>query len=119
MASSFDQDVSLTASTAKAVEVPAYYSMFDVTNETADPLYVQSNGSAATTAEGGSQGVVEPSTQRTFGNAQPRQPAAGVAGDALEPGWTVQGNINPLASGYPTYVSLLSAAAGTVHLEFL
>lgn len=119
---------SFTAGTALAVTAPQYYERVIVTNESAAAdLYVATNGQAASAAEGGFGGVVVPGTWRMIGNDQPRQPLV----SKTAPGSTVQNtgwqgatdpNLNPLASGSPTYVSLLfptGSTPGAVVLEFV
>jgi hypothetical protein len=119
---------SFTAGTALAVDVPQYYDRVIVTNEsTSADLYVATDGSAASTAEGGFGAIVLPGTWRMVGNDQPRQPLVSI----WKPGSTVQNtgfdgstepNLNPLASGYPTVVSLLfptGSTPGAVSLEFV
>jgi hypothetical protein len=121
--SQYDQVVSLTANTVATVEVPLYYERVIVTNETAANVYVSTNGSTVSTSEGGFGALVVPGAWRMVGNDQPKQPLVSATAD----GPTVQNtgfdgatvpNLNVLASGYPTFVSLLCAASGDAVLEF-
>lgn len=118
---------SFTAGTALAVTAPQYYERVIVTNQaaTAD-LYVSTNGQPASTSAGGFGGVVLPGAWRMIGNDQPRQPLVTQAEGATVQNTGYQGaitpNLNPLASGHPTVVSLLfpaSSTPGAVGLEFV
>jgi hypothetical protein len=123
--SQYNQVVAVSANTVKNVSVPLYYARVICTNQTADPIYVSTNGSpVGDTGDGEFGAVVMPSAWRTVGNDQPAEPQV----SKTSPGSTVQNtgyqgvtfpNLNPLASGSPTYVSILGAAAGNVVLEFV
>jgi hypothetical protein len=122
--SPYDEVAVLSANTVKTVTVPLYYERIIVTNETAAAVVVSTNGQAVSTSEGGFGAVVMAGSWRMVGNDQPRQPLV----SKTAPGSTVQNtgfdgsttpNLNPLASGYPTFVSLVGADAGNVALEFV
>ena len=121
---------SFTAGTALTVEVPQYYDRIIITNEstTAD-LYVSTNGASVTSTEGGFGAVVLPGAWRMVGNDQPKQPLVSktAAGSTVQntgfQGATTP-NLNQLASGAPTVVSLVfppvsDTNPGNVVLEFV
>jgi hypothetical protein len=118
---------SFTAGTALAVEVPLYYERIIITNEASGAdLYVSTDGSAAATTEGNFGAVVVPGAWRMVGNDQPKQPLVSTTAPTTVQNKGYQGatdvNLNPLASGYPTYVSLLfptGSTPGAVALEFV
>jgi len=120
----YNQLVALSANTVKNIEVLLYYDRIIVTNTTASDVLVSTDGSAVSESEGGYGAVVMPGAWRMVGNDQPKQPLV----SKTAPGGTVQNtgwqgatspNLEILASGYPTYVSLLGADAGNVVLEFV
>jgi hypothetical protein len=122
--SQYNQVVALTGGTVKAVEVELYYERIIVSNTAAAPVYVSTDGSIVSTSEGDFGAVVDSGAWRMVGNDQPRQPLV----SKTAPGSTVQNtgyegsttpNLETLASGYPTYVSLLCADTGNVVLEFV
>ena len=122
--SAYNQVAAISANTVKNVEVPLYYERIIVTNETSADVYVSTNGSAVSTSEGDFGAVVVSGSWRMVGNDQPKQPLV----STTVPGSTTQNtgfdgdtypNLNELASGYPTYVSLIGADAGNVGLEFV
>lgn len=119
---------SFTAGTALPISVPQYYDRVIITNESAAAdLYVATNGTAVTVAEGGFGGVIVPGAWRMIGNDQPRQPLVSktATGSTVQntgyQGATVP-NLNPLVSGAATFVSLLfptGSTPGAVVLEFV
>ena len=74
-------------------------------------------------------GTVLPGAWRMIGNDQPREPNNTPTSSPQQEGWTVQNrgyqgatnpNLNPLASGFQTYVSMMcTATSGVVALEFV
>jgi hypothetical protein len=119
---------SFTAGTAHSVDIPLYYERVVITNEASSAdLYISTDGSAASTSEGDFGAVVVPGAWRMIPNDQPRQPLV----SKTAPGSTVQNtgfggstdvNLNVLASGYPTLISLLfptGSTPGNVVLEFV
>lgn len=128
--SPYDQNITLVANTEQHVLVPVYYERIIVTNGTTATIYTSTNGTPVTTAQGGFGAEVLPSAWRMIGNDQPKeQPINSPSGhQAEQEGWTVQNrgfqgattpNLNPLASGAATYISVIGSAAGTVTLEFV
>lgn len=115
-----------TANTAVAVTAPQYYERIIVTNETTGDVFIRTDGGTVASTEGNFGAIVQPGAWRMVGNDQPRQPNPSKAQDVE--GWTVQNvgfrgattpNLNPLASGSPTHVSVLSTVAGNVSVEFV
>lgn len=119
---------SFTAGTAVTVSATHYYERIIITNEAAAAdLYVSTNGQACATTEGNFGAVVVPGAWRMIGNDQPRQPLV----STTAPGSTTQNkgfggatspNLNALASGAPTFVSLLfptGSTPGAVAVEFV
>lgn len=124
--SQYNQTITPTTS-AQDVTAPPYYERIIVTNETNVDIYVATNGQPVSSADGGFGAIVLPGTWRMIGNDQPRQPLV----SKTAPGSTVQNtgwhgastpNLNSLASGSPTYVSILASGApsgGAVGIEFV
>ena len=66
--------------------MPLYYERIIVTNEAIGDVYVTTNDTSASTAEGGFGAVVVPGAWRMVGNDQPQQPLV----SKTAPGSTVQ-----------------------------
>jgi hypothetical protein len=124
-----NQIVALTANTVANVGVPQYYDRIITTNETTADVCVATNGSAVATTAGAFGGVVLLGAWRMMGNDQPREPNNTPTSSPQQEGWTVQNrgyqgstspNLNPLASGFQTYVSTMcTATSGVVALGFV
>ncbi len=123
--STYNQIVAIASGVVSNVSVPVYYDRIIVTNETSGDIYVSTDGSAVSTAEGSFGAVVLPGAWRMIGNDQPRQPLVSPtkSGSTVQnTGWhgATQGNLEALASGAATYVSILGpSAGGNVGLEFV
>lgn len=125
--SPYNQSVALTANEVATVTVPVYYERIIVANlltAQADDVYVATNGQAVSASEGGFGAVVLPGAWRMIGNDQPRQPlvsktAPGSTTQNTSFGGSTTPSLNLPASGYPTYISLISPASGSVSLEFV
>jgi hypothetical protein len=110
--------LSATPLTPQSVPAPQYYERIIVTNESAGDVYVRTDGGVVTTAAGGFGAVVLPTAWRMVGNDQPRQPLVTQAEGSTVQNKGYQGatspNLNPLASGNPTVVSVLATVASVV-----
>lgn len=122
--SPYDQVVALSANVVSNISVPLYYERVIVTSEIAGAdVYVSTDGTPVATTPGNFGAVVLPNAWRIVGNDQPRQPLVTQAEGSTVHNKGFQGattpNLEPLASGAPTYVSLLCSSGGNVGLEFV
>jgi hypothetical protein len=127
---------SFTSGTAFSASDTQYHPYVAVTNGTGADLYVRSDGAVAQAANDNFNGLVLPGQQRTFGNAQPKQPlmSSPVTGSAQAFGNSVQGSFSVATQAVtqelneingqsaPTYVSMVpigTTPTGIVTVEFL
>lgn len=103
-----------SANAEQHVTSASYYERIIITNETTGDVYVRTDGSAVAETTGNFGAIVLPGAWRMVGNDQPRQPLI-----TTKAGSTAQGTLNVLASGSPTYVSLMGTATGNVGVEFV
>jgi len=118
-----NQVVAITANTAATVTSAQWYAHMIVTNQTADPIYCRADGGTASSTEGGFQLVIEGLSWRMVANDQVAQPLVNqsLGSTVQNKGYqgTTEPNLNPLASGSPTHLSIIGAASGNVAVEFV
>src|SRR5258708_29685313 len=116
-----NQVVALTLNVESHVTSTQYYERIIVTNETADDVYVRTDGGTVAKTLGNFGGVVLPGAWRMMGNDQPRQPLVTQAEGSTTQNKGFQGattpNLNPLTSRSPTYDPLLANASGNVVVD--
>jgi hypothetical protein len=101
------QALTLTANTAASADWPVFFEWIVITNETTSPIYVTTDGTAATSAENGAD-VILPGAQAMVANRQPK-----LKNITSQAGSTAQSLLNP-TSGHLTAVSVIGSAVGNV-----